>query len=92
MPPFWQFLDAIFGCLTKDVAGQYKVNAKKLDFSLMTCPGAAPCRFCRFSAKNGTVWRFFGLKKFQKDKKKFKKILNGLKIIVEQKEKRFWKA
>ena len=32
VPPFCQFLDAIFGCLTKDVAGQYKVNAKKIRF------------------------------------------------------------
>ena len=32
VPPYCQFLDAILGCLTKDVAEQYKVNAKNNRF------------------------------------------------------------
>ena len=64
---------------------------KILDFYLMKCPGATTWRFRRFLGKNGPVWRFFDLKNY-KNTKKFQKILNRLKIIVEQKEKRFWKA
>ena len=46
----------------------------------MTCPGGAPCRFRRFLAKNGTVWRNFGLNFFQKDQKISKKSSVTLKI------------
>ena len=52
---FLRFLDVILGCLTKDVVGQYKVNAKKIDFYLMTCPSATPCHFRQFWAKMAYV-------------------------------------
>ena len=92
VPPFWQFLDAIFGCLTKDVAGQYKVNAKKLDFSIIKISRRRTVPFLPIFGKKRHCVAIFWPKKISKRQKNFKKILNGLKIIVEQKEKRFWKT
>ena len=70
---YCQFLDAILYNLAKYVDGQYKVNAKKIDFYLMKCPGATMWRFRRFLGKNGPVWRFFDLNFFQKYQKISKK-------------------
>ena len=58
---------------------------KKKLFNVKRCPGAPPYRFRQFWAKSGTVWQFFGLKKIKKN-------LSDFKIMVEQKEKLFWKA
>ena len=44
--------------------------------------------FADFGLKTAQCGIFFALKK----SKIFKNILNGLKIMVEQKEERFWKA
>ena len=92
VPPFCQFLDAILGCLTKDVAEQYKVNAKNNRFLSHEMFRRRTVPFLPIFGKKRHCVAIFWPKIFLKRQKKFKKILNGLKIIVEQKEKRFWKA
>ena len=79
---YFQFSDVILYNLTKDVDGQYKMNTKKLDFYLMKCPGAAIfTHFRHLKMPKNTEIPFFS-----------KKIINGFKIIIKVKEKRFWKA
>ena len=92
VPPFCQFLDAIFGCLTKDVAGQYKVNAKKIRILSHDMSRRRTVPFSAIFGEKRHGVAIFWPKFFSKRPKFFKKILNDLKIIVEQKGKRFWKA
>ena len=90
--PFCPFLDAMIGCLTRVVVGQYKVNAKKFRFLSHEMSRRHNVAFSAIFGQKRPRVAIFWPKIFSKIPKNFKKILNCLKIIVEQKEKRFWKA
>ena len=67
-------------------------HTQKITF-LNRCLGVAQSlqSFVLFDKKRTRV-AIFWPKKIAKRLKKFKTFLNGLKIILQQKEKRFWKA
>ena len=72
--------------------GQYKVNAKKNRFLSHEMSRRHNVAFSAIFRQKRPRVAIFLPKKITKIPKNFKKILNRLKIIVEQKEKRFWKA
>ena len=87
-----QFLDAILYNLAKYVDGQYKVNAKKFRFLSHEMSRRHNIALSAIFTQKRPRVAIFWPKKITKILKNFKNILNRLKIIVEQKEKRFWKA